>query len=137
MRLLPSEESRLLLFLAAELARRRRGRGLALTQAEAIAIIADDVCEAARDGHSYEAVEAHGYRVLGEGDVLEGVADAVARVEVEALFADGHRLVALHDPIRRDAPPAAVAVAPDWLDGGDAPRGPNPGPGAGALTPHL
>jgi urease subunit gamma/beta len=120
MRLLPSEEERLLLFLAAELGRRRLGRGLALTQAEAVAVIADEVCEAARDGRSYEEVEAQGYRVLGERDVLEGVADAVPRVEVEPLFADGHRLVVLHDPIRRDAAPAAAQVEPVWLDGGDA-----------------
>jgi urease subunit gamma/beta len=118
MRLLPSEEDRLLLFLAAELARRRRERGLALTQAEAVALIADEVCEAARDGSPYEEVERRGYRVLAESDVLEGVPDAVARVEVEPLFADGHRLVVLHDPIRQDAPPAAAAVEPEWLDGG-------------------
>jgi urease subunit gamma/beta len=120
MRLLPSEEDRLLLFLAAELGRRRLGRGLALTQAEAVAVIADEVCEAARDGRSYEEVEAQGYRVLGERDVLEGVADAVPRVELEPLFADGHRLVVLHDPVRRDAAPAAAQVEPAWLDGGDA-----------------
>ena len=64
MRLLPGEQDRLLLFLAAELARRRRARGLALTQAEAVALIADEVCEAARDGRAYAEVEAHGYRVL-------------------------------------------------------------------------
>src|SRR5919107_2104856 len=98
MRLLPSEEDRLLLFLAAELARRRRARGLGLTQAEAVAVIADEVCEAARDGRSYADVEAFGYEVLGEADVLPGVADAMPRVEVEPLFADGHRLVVLHDP---------------------------------------
>ncbi|HWK29541.1 MAG TPA: urease subunit gamma [Solirubrobacter sp.] len=119
MRLLPGEEDRLLLFLAAELARKRRARGLALTQAEAVALIADEVCEAARDGRSYEEVEALGYRVLGERDVLEGVADAVPRVEVEPLFADGHRLIVLHDPIRRDAPPPDVTGQPDWV-GGDA-----------------
>jgi urease subunit gamma/beta len=137
MRLLPSEEDRLLLFLAAELARRRRGRGLALTQAEAIAVIADEVCEAARDGRSYEEAEAHCYRVLGERDVLEGVADAVPRVEVEPLFADGHRLIVLHDPIRLDAPPPATPVEPAWLDGGVALEVVNEGPVPVAVTSHF
>ena len=118
MRLLPSEESRLLLFLAAELARKRQARGLRLTQAEAVALIADEVCEAARDGRSYAEAEALGYTVLGEADVLEGVADAVPRVDVEPLFEDGHRLVVLHDPIRRDAPPRPEPVAPEWLEDG-------------------
>jgi urease subunit gamma/beta len=106
------------LFLAAELARRRRGRGLALTQAEAVALIADEVCEAARDGASYAEAESVGYAVLGPADVLDGVAAAVDRVEIEPLFADGHRLVVLHDPIRRDGPPAPEAVEPEWLSGG-------------------
>jgi len=118
MRLLPGEQDRLLLFLAAELARRRRARGLALTQAEAVALIADEVCEAARDGRPYREVERHGYGVLAAADVLDGVADAVPRVEVEPLFADGHRLVVLHDPIRRDGPPAPAPVEPEWLNGG-------------------
>jgi urease subunit gamma/beta len=137
MRLLPGEEDRLLLFLAAELARRRRSRGLALTQAEAVAVIADEVCEAARDGRSYAEVEALGYGVLGEADVLAGVADAVPRVEVEPLFADGHRLVVLHDPIRRDAPPAPAPVEPAWLDGGAPLDVVNEGSVAVAVTSHF
>ena len=88
-RLTPRETERLLLFQAAELARRRRGRGLRLNQAEAIALIADEVCEAARDGLGYEAVVAGGYRVLGPADVLDGVPALVPRIEVEALFGDG------------------------------------------------
>src|SRR6266545_7323021 len=106
MRLLPREQERLLLFLAAELARKRRARGLALTQAEAAAIVADTVCEAARDGASYGDAEAAGYAALTPADVLDGVAALVGRVEVEALFADGSRLVVLHDPIARDGPRA-------------------------------
>jgi urease subunit gamma/beta len=121
MRLLPREQERLLLFLAAELARRRRARGLRLTQAEAAALVADEVCEAARDGRSYAEAEAHGYAVLGPQDVLDGVAALVPRVEVEALFGDGSRLVVLHDPIGRDGPPAPLADAPlRWLEGGEA-----------------
>ncbi len=93
MRLLPGEEDRLLLFLAAELARRRRGRGLRLNQAEAVALIADEVCEAARDGRRYADVVSAAYEVLGEEDVLDGVRRLVPRIEVEAVFDDGRHLV--------------------------------------------
>jgi urease subunit gamma/beta len=117
MRLLPREQERLLLFLAAELARTRRARGLALNQAEATAIVADTVCEAARDGASYAEAQAAGYAVLTEDDVLAGVAALVGRVEVEALFADGSRLIVLHDPIRHDGPPEPREVEPQWMTG--------------------
>lgn len=105
MRLLPHEKERLEIFQAAELARRRRGRGLRLSQAEAVALIADEVLEAARDGLDYAAVERRGYEVLGAADVLEEVPALVPRIELEPLFADGHRLIVLHDPIGRDGPP--------------------------------
>jgi urease subunit gamma/beta len=114
MRLLPREQDRLLLFLAAELARKRRGRGLALNQAEAVALIADEVCEAARDGRSYAEAEAAGYHALGPGEVGEGVAALVRRVEVEALFADGSRLLVLHDPITAAGPPPQADVGVEW-----------------------
>ncbi len=118
MRLLPREEDRLRLFLAAELARRRRARGLRLGQAEAVALIADEVCEAARDGLAYEAAERRGYEVLGLDDVLPGVEALVARVEVEALFADGSRLVVLDAPVTRSAPPTFAEPEVRWLEGG-------------------
>jgi len=137
MRLLPSEEDRLLLFLAGELARKRRTRGLRLTQAEAVALIADEVCEAARDGRSYADVQAFGYGVLTTDDVLEGVADAVPRIEVEPLFEDGHRLVVLHDPIRRDGPPVVVAIEPEWLEEGAALEVVNEGEVPVAVTSHF
>lgn len=137
MRLLPSEEDRLLLFLAGELARRRRARGLKLAQAEAVALIADEVCEAARDGRSYAEVEAFGYGVLSETDVLAGVADAVPKIEVEPLFEDGHRLVVLHDPIRRDRPPAPQHVEPEWLAAGTAVEVVNEGEMPVAVTSHF
>jgi urease subunit gamma/beta len=114
MRLLPREQDRLLLFLAAELARKRRGRGLALNQAEAVALIADEVCEAARDGRSYAEAEAAGYHALGPGEVAEGVAALVRRIEVEALFADGSRLLVLHDPITAAGPPPQAEVGVEW-----------------------
>ena len=123
MRLTPREVERLLLFQAAELARRRRGRGLLLNQAEAVATIADEVCEAARDGLSYEEVVATGYGVLGRGDVLDGVAALVPRIEVEALHGDGMRLIVLHDPIGRDEPPPALPDEPPlvWVAGAAGP----------------
>jgi urease subunit gamma/beta len=115
MRLLPREQDRLLLFLAAELARKRRARGLRLNQAEAVAVIADEVCEAARDGRSYADAEAAGYAVLGLGDVADGVPELVRRVEVEALFGDGSRLLVLHDPIAAAGPLERAEPAIEWL----------------------
>ncbi|MET0601726.1 MAG: urease subunit gamma [Baekduia sp.] len=118
MRLLPQEQERLLLFLAAELARARRARGLRLNQAEATAIIADGICELARDGLRYDAVVAGAYAILGEADVLEGVRALVRRIEVEAVFRDGRHLVVVEDPLG-EAPPAGATGEPEvaWLDG--------------------
>lgn len=114
MRLLPREEDRLRLFLAAELARRRRARGLLLSQAEAVALIADEVCEAARDGLGYAEAELAGYALLSEEDVLDGVAALVPRIEVEAHFDDGMRLVVLHDPIAAQGPPRPRDLPVTW-----------------------
>lgn len=139
MRLLPREQDRLLLFLAAELARRRRDRGLRLAQAEAAALIADEVCEAARDGRSYVEAEARGYVVLGPGDVLDGVAAALPRLEVEALFGDGSRLIVLHDPVGRDRAPELVERPVAWLEGPGAAALAvvNDGPVAVGVTSHF
>lgn len=116
MRLTPTERDRLLLFGAAELARARRARGVRLNVPEATALIADAVCEAARDGRRLaEAVEA-GRSVLGPDDVLPGVADVVTEVHVEAVFDDGSRLAVVSDPIRGAVPdphgPGAVLPGP-------------------------
>jgi len=116
MRLLPAEQQRLLLFLAAELARQRRARGLRLNQAEASAIVADTVCEAARDGCSYAAAQTRGREALGEADVLDGVRALVPRIEVEALFGDGHRLVVLEDPLGPEPPVHDAEPPAPWLD---------------------
>jgi urease subunit gamma/beta len=98
-RLTPAERDRLLLFGAAELARARRSRGLRLNVPEATALIADTVCEAARDGRRLaEAIEA-ARSVLGPEDVLPGVVDVVTEVMVEAVFDDGSRLAVVSDPI--------------------------------------
>ncbi|MGW3656376.1 urease subunit gamma [Streptomyces sp. NPDC005151] len=116
MRLTPTERDRLLLFGAAELARTRRARGLKLNVPEATALIADTVCEAARDGRRLaEAIEA-ARNVLGPDDVLPGVADVVTEVMVEAVFDDGSRLAVVSDPIGGgflgDAAPGAALPGP-------------------------
>ncbi|UQA92944.1 urease subunit gamma [Streptomyces halobius] len=111
MRLTPTERDRLLLFGAAELARARRARGLRLNVPEATALIADTVCEAARDGRRLaQAIEA-ARAVLGPDDVLPGVADVVTEVHVEAVFDDGSRLAVVSDPI-------GTAVGDTAADGG-------------------
>jgi urease subunit gamma/beta len=110
--LTPTERDRLLIFTAAELARARRGRGLKLNVPETIALVADTICEAARDGRRHDQALAAGRAVLGPDDVLPGVADVVTEVSVEAVFDDGSRLVVVHDPVGGghlgDAAPGAV-----------------------------
>lgn len=103
MRLTPIEEERLTLFLAAELARRRRARGLKLNHPEAVALICDELYEAARDGKSYDEVRELGYRLLSEDDVLPGVPDMVGRLQLEPLFEEGSLLITLWYPIKKQA----------------------------------
>lgn len=109
MHLTPKEEDRLLLFLAAELARKRRAKGLRLTYAEARALIADEVMEAARAGASVSEAAAIGAGVLTDDDILPGVATLVGTVQVEGFFEDGQKLVTIHDPIR----PGTQDVTPE------------------------
>lgn len=137
MRLLPREQDRLLLFLAAELARKRRERGLRLNQAEAVALIADAVCEAARDGRSYAEAEAAGYALLTPADVADGVTELVRRVEVEALFGDGSRLLVLHEPIGSSGPPAQREIAVEWIARDRALTVVNEGEVAVGVTSHF
>jgi urease subunit gamma/beta len=99
MRLTPTERDRLLIFTAAELARARRARGLRLNVPEAVALIADTVCEAARDGARLADAVAAGRKVLDPQDVLPGVAAIVTEVQVEAVFEDGTRLAVISSPI--------------------------------------
>ncbi|MFC0863662.1 urease subunit gamma [Sphaerimonospora cavernae] len=96
--LTPAERDRLLLFTTAELARARRARGLRLNVPEATALIADTVCEAARDGRRLSEAIAAGRSVLTHEDVLPGVADVVTEVQVEAVFDDGTRLAVVTGP---------------------------------------
>ncbi|MEO6823025.1 MAG: urease subunit gamma [Candidatus Nanopelagicales bacterium] len=117
MQLTPTERDRLLIFQVAQLARARQARGLALNVPEATALIADTVCEAARDGRRHADAISAGRAVLGPEDVLPGVADILADVKVEALFEDGTRLVVVPDPIGGGAlgafAPGAMMVAAD------------------------
>ena len=116
MRLTPTERDRLLIFTTAELARARRARGLKLNVPEATALIADTVCEAARDGRRLlEAADA-GRAVLTADDVLPGVPDIVREVKVEAVFDDGTRLVVVREPFgdgvtAGDDAPGAIITA--------------------------
>ena len=117
MLLTPMERDRLLIFTAAELARARRARGLRLNVPETIALVADTVCEAARDGKRHDEALAAGRDVLGPDDVLPGVADVVTEVAVEAVFDDGSRLVVVADPVGGghlgdDAPGAVLPAEP-------------------------
>jgi urease subunit gamma/beta len=121
MRLLPQEQDRLLLFLAAELARARRARGLKLNQAEATAIVADGICELARDGLRYAEVMARAHAILGEDDVLDGVRALVTRIEVEAVFRDGRHLVVVEDPLGPGAGERSEREPEvPWLEGASA-----------------
>jgi urease gamma subunit len=100
MRLTPRELERLQLFSAAELARKRRARGVKLNYPEAVALICDEIIEAARDGKTMqEAVEVAG-TILRRADVMNGVAEMLDKLQVEAMFADGMKLVTLYDPIK-------------------------------------
>jgi urease subunit gamma/beta len=101
MKLTPKEQDRLTIFTLAELARRRRARGIKLNYPEAVALICDEVMEEARAGHSYDEVIAHGMQVLSEEDVMEGVAELASKIYIEPLFDDGTKLVVLHSPIRK------------------------------------
>lgn len=107
----PREIERVLLFSLAELARRRRAKGLKLNYPEALALICDEVMEAAREGASLEEAAARGAGILSPDDVMDGVADLLQHVQVEAVFADGSRLVTVRQPIRAHAPNALPDAA--------------------------
>ncbi|MEY2400711.1 MAG: urease subunit gamma/beta [Ilumatobacteraceae bacterium] len=121
MRLTPTDRDRLLVFTAAELARARRARGLRLNVPEATALIADTVCEAARDGVRLMDAAAAGASVLTVDDVLPGVPDIVGEVKVEAVFDDGTRMVVVRNPfgeggsLGADAPGAIITAAREAL----------------------
>ena len=100
MHLSPREQEKLLLFLAGELAAKRKARGLKLNYPEAIAYISSHLQEAARDGQSVAQLMQYGATLLKPDDVMEGVANMIHEVQIEATFPDGTKLVTVHQPIR-------------------------------------
>jgi urease subunit gamma/beta len=110
MRLSPKETDRLLLFLAAELARRRRADGVLLNYPEATALIADEICEGARRGASVAELMDLGGSLLTTDDVLPGVADLIDVLQVEPMFEDGQKLVTVHGPIKPGSRPVEGVV---------------------------
>lgn len=99
MRLSPADQDKLLLAVAGMIARDRRARGVLLNQPEAVALLSCWVIEAARDGRRVVELMDEGRHVLGRDDVMDGVAELVGEVQVEATFPDGRKLVTLHEPI--------------------------------------
>jgi urease subunit gamma len=99
MELTPREKDKLMLFTAALLAERRRARGLKLNYPEAVAFISAAVMEGARDGKTVAQLMSEGRQVLGRADVMEGVAEMIPDIQVEATFPDGTKLVTVHQPI--------------------------------------
>jgi urease subunit gamma len=100
MHLTPREQEKLLLFTAGELARKRRARGLKLNHPEAVALIASELLEGARDGRTVAELMDAGTRLLTRADVMEGVPEMIHDVQIEATFPDGTKLVTVHRPIR-------------------------------------
>ena len=99
MNLTPREIDKLHISMAAEVARKRKGRGLKLNHPETVALIADHILEGARDGKSVSDLMSSGKKVLTKDDVLPGVTDIIHTIQVEATFEDGTKLVTVHDPI--------------------------------------
>lgn len=99
MQLTPREKDKLLLFTAGLLAERRKDRGLKLNHPEAIAYISAEILEGARDGKSVAELMEYGRTLLSQEDVMEGVAEMIHDVQVEATFPDGTKLVTVHNPI--------------------------------------
>nr|AQT38870.1 UreAB [Streptomyces sp.] len=114
MHLTPHEQERLLVHVAADVARRRRERGLPLNYPEAMALLTAHVYEEARAGATVDSVMESGRRVLTRSDVMEGVPEMIANVQVEATFPDGTKLVTIHDPF--DEAAEEVDVHPGKLE---------------------
>ncbi len=100
MHLTQREQEKLMIFLAAQLARKRQARGLKLNYPEAIAIITFEIMEAARDGKRVAEIMTYGATILSKADVMDGIAEMIHEVQVEATFPDGTKLVTVHDPIQ-------------------------------------
>ncbi|VAW14801.1 Urease gamma subunit [hydrothermal vent metagenome] len=100
MRLTPREKDKLLLAMAAEVARKRLARGVRLNHPEAVALISDFVVEGARDGRTVADLMAAGAHVIARDQVMEGIPEMIPDIQVEATFPDGTKLVTVHEPIR-------------------------------------
>ena len=100
MNLTPREKDKLLIAMAAQVARNRLARGVKLNHPEAIALITDAVVEGARDGRSVAEMMEAGAQVIARGDCMEGIPEMIHEVQVEATFPDGTKLVTVHNPIR-------------------------------------
>ncbi|NNC87843.1 MAG: urease subunit gamma [Akkermansiaceae bacterium] len=100
MELTPREKDKLLIFVAAELAEKRRARGVKLNYPEAVAIITYEILEGARDGKPVAELMDEGTRILARDDVMEGVPEMIHEVQAEATFPDGTKLVTVHNPIQ-------------------------------------
>lgn len=100
MHLTQREQERLLIYVAAEVARKRQARGLKLNYPEAVAILTADILEAARDGRTVAEIMVSGTQILRRDQVMDGVAEMIHEVQVEGTFPDGTKLVTVHDPIR-------------------------------------
>jgi len=100
MQLTPREKDKLLVAMAADVARRRKARGVKLNHPEAIAIICDAVVEGARDGRSVAEMMQYGGTILTRKDCMDGIPEMIPEVQVEATFPDGTKLVTVHNPIR-------------------------------------
>ncbi|MEU5424761.1 urease subunit gamma [Streptomyces olivoreticuli] len=99
MQLSPHEQERLLLHVAADVAEKRRARGLLLNHPEAVALITVHVLEGARDGRTVAELMSSGRRVIGRSEVMTGIPEMIREVQVEATFPDGTKLVTVHEPI--------------------------------------
>ena len=100
MHLTPREREKLLVVVAADLARRRQARGVKLNYPESVALITYEIIEGARDGKSVAELMSYGTTILKPSDVMEGVPEMIHEVQVEATFPDGTKLVTVHNPIR-------------------------------------
>ncbi len=100
MHLTPREQEKLMVFVAAELARKRQARGVKLNYPEAVAILSAEILEAARDGRTVAEIMVLGTKILRREDLMDGVPDMLHEVQVEATFPDGTKLVTVHDPVR-------------------------------------
>jgi urease subunit gamma len=100
MKLTSREQDKLMIVIAADLARRRQNRGLKLNYPETIAILTYEVMEGARDGKSVAELMQYGREILAYEDVMEGIAEMIPDIQVEATFPDGTKLVTVHNPIQ-------------------------------------